>query len=123
MRSHNEAALYPGVGLLETTRVSVGRGTDTPFEIVGAPYIDDLKLADEMNRMALAGVRFVPVRFTPVSSVFKETNCFGVNIILTDREHCPVVDIGVAIAQKLHQLYPEKYNIERFNRLLGHTAT
>jgi uncharacterized protein YbbC (DUF1343 family)/CubicO group peptidase (beta-lactamase class C family) len=123
MRSLNEAALYPGVGLLETTKVSVGRGTDTPFEVVGAPYIDDLKLADEMNRAGLPGVRFVPVRFAPTSSVFKGTNCSGVNIILTDREHCSVVDIGIVIAQTLHRLYPDSYNIERFNRLLGHSAT
>jgi uncharacterized protein YbbC (DUF1343 family)/CubicO group peptidase (beta-lactamase class C family) len=123
MRSLNEAALYPGVGLLETTKVSVGRGTDTPFEIVGAPYIDDLKLADEMNRAALPGVRFVPVRFTPSSSMFKGTNCSGVNIVLTDREKCNVVDIGLSIAQTLHRLYPDNYNIERFNRLLGHSAT
>jgi len=123
MRSLNEAALYPGVGLLETTRVSVGRGTDTPFEVVGAPYIDELKLADEMNRAGLAGVRFVPVRFTPTYSTFKNTNCAGVNIILTDRERCKVVDIGIVMAQTLHRLYPDHYNIERFNRLLGHSAT
>jgi len=123
MRSLNEAALYPGVGLLETTKVSVGRGTDTPFEVVGAPYIDELKLADEMNRAGLQGVRFVPVRFTPSYSVYKGTNCAGVNIILTDREKCKIVDIGIVMAQTLHRLYPDSYNIERFNRLLGHSAT
>ena len=123
MRSLNEAALYPGVGLLETTKVSVGRGTDTPFEVVGAPYIDELKLADEMNRAGLPGVRFVPIHFTPTYSTFKGTNCAGVNIILTDRERCRVVDIGLVLAQTLHRLYPDHYNIERFNRLLGHSAT
>jgi len=123
MRSLAEATLYPGVGLLETTALSVGRGTDTPFEVIGAPYIDDVQLADELNRAALAGVRFVPVRFTPNASVYKEMLCSGVNIIVTDREHCNVVDIGLTIAQTLHQLHPADFDIEKFNRLLGHSAT
>src|SRR5204863_3067342 len=99
MRTLTEATLYPGIGLLETTALSVGRGTDTPFEIVGAPYIDDLKLAEELNRANLAGVRFVAVRFTPKASVYKDKTCGGVNIVLTDRDHCNVVDIGLTIAQ------------------------
>ena len=61
MRSPTEALLYPAIGLLETSNVSVGRGTDTPFEIVGAPYADDDKLASELNAAQLAGIRFVPV--------------------------------------------------------------
>src|SRR5262249_11211801 len=65
MRSLTEAILYPGVGLLEMTNLSVGRGTGTPFELVGAPYIDDLAMADELNHFGLIGVRFVPVQFTP----------------------------------------------------------
>jgi uncharacterized protein YbbC (DUF1343 family) len=123
MRSLTEATLYPGVGLLETTALSVGRGTDTPFEVIGAPYIDDVQLADELNRAGLAGVRFVPVRFTPTASVFKDKPCGGVNIILTDRDHCNVVDIGLTIAQALHRLHPTDFGIEKFNRLLGHSAT
>src|SRR5437016_4452619 len=84
MRNLNEAILYPGVGLLESV-VSVGRGTDTPFELVGAPYIDDVNLAAEMNRAGLSGVRFVPVRFTPKASVFRDQPCGGVYILVTDR--------------------------------------
>src|SRR4029078_3049576 len=72
MRSLTEATLYPGVGLLEMTNLSVGRGTDTPFEVVGAPYIDDLQLAAALNESSLQGVRFVPIRFTPNASVFKD---------------------------------------------------
>ena len=123
MRSLTEAALYPGVGLLETTALSVGRGTDTPFEIVGAPYINDVQLAMELNRVQLPGVRFLPVRFTPNASVFKDKLCAGVNIILTDRDHCNVVDIGIAIAQALHRFYPKDFDVEKFNRLLVHSAT
>jgi uncharacterized protein YbbC (DUF1343 family) len=123
MRSLTQATLYPGVGLLETTELSVGRGTGTPFELVGAPYINDLQLAKELNRIGLEGARFVPVRFTPTASVFKDKNCAGVAIILTDREHCCAVDIGIVIAKTLHRLYPEKFTLRKFNVLLGHDQT
>jgi uncharacterized protein YbbC (DUF1343 family) len=123
MRSLTEAALYPGVGLLETTNLSVGRGTGTPFEVVGAPYINDLHLAAELNRAGLAGVRFVPIRFTPTASVFKGELCGGVSILLLDRQHCPVVSIGLTIAQTLHRLYPTEFEIDKFNRLLGSQET
>jgi len=123
MRSLTEAALYPGVGLLEMTALSVGRGTGTPFEVVGAPYIDDIKLADELNRAGLPGVRFVPIRFTPTDSTFKAQACGGVSILLLDREKCRVVSIGITIASILHRLYPEQFDLEKFDRLLGNKAT
>ena len=123
MRSLTQAILYPGIGLLETTELSVGRGTDTPFEVIGAPYIDDLKLAAELNASGLSGVRFVPVRFTPNNREFKGQSCKGVNIILTDRDKCNVVDVGITIASKLQQLYPDQLGLEKFNKLLVHKAT
>ncbi|MEO7297614.1 MAG: exo-beta-N-acetylmuramidase NamZ domain-containing protein [Verrucomicrobiota bacterium] len=118
MRNLTEATLYAGVGVLETTSVSVGRGTDTPFEILGAPYIHDLRLAYELNKIGLKGVRFVPIRFTPNDSVFKNQSCAGVNIILTDRDHCDVVDIGLSIAKILHRWYPEQFGLKKMDRLL-----
>jgi uncharacterized protein YbbC (DUF1343 family)/CubicO group peptidase (beta-lactamase class C family) len=123
MRSLTEAILYPGIGLLETTALSVGRGTDTPFEVVGAPYIDDLKLASELNAAGLSGLRFVPVQFTPTSSIFKGQICKGVNILLTDRDRANVVDVGILIAFKLHSLYPKEFGLDKFNRLLSHEPT
>ncbi|MBI2927783.1 MAG: DUF1343 domain-containing protein [Verrucomicrobia bacterium] len=123
MRSLTEATLYPGIGLLETTALSVGRGTDTPFEIIGAPYIDDLALAAELNRAALPGVRFIPVRFTPKASTFKDQPCAGVNILLTERERCDIVTVGLLIAQTLHRLHPQHFDLEKFDRLLVHRAT
>ncbi|MDA1273532.1 MAG: DUF1343 domain-containing protein [Verrucomicrobia bacterium] len=123
MRSLNEATLYPGVGLLETTALSVGRGTDTPFEVVGAPYINDVQLAAELNRLNLSGVRFIPVRFSPKSSVFRGEICLGVNIIVIDREIFRPIDAGIAIAQTVGRLFPREFDIERFNRLLVHRAT
>jgi uncharacterized protein YbbC (DUF1343 family)/CubicO group peptidase (beta-lactamase class C family) len=122
MRSLAEAILYPGIGVLETA-LSVGRGTDTPFEVVGAPYVDDLKLAGELNRLNLPGVRFIPVRFTPKASVHKDQACGGVNIELTDRDRCPVVDVGLEIARILCRMYPTNFPVQKLQHLLMHSAT
>jgi uncharacterized protein YbbC (DUF1343 family) len=65
----------------------------------------------------------VPIRFTPNASVFKDQPCAGVSIILTDRAACNVVEVGISIAQTLHRLYPKEFNLERFDRLMGHKAT
>ncbi len=122
MRNLTEAILYPGVGLLESA-VSVGRGTDTPFEVVGAPYIDDVRLATELNAVALPGVSFVPIRFTPTYSVHKDKLCSGVYILLTDRERCDVVDVGLVIAETLYRLYPKDFNPDKMSHLLLHPPT
>ncbi|HVF89499.1 MAG TPA: exo-beta-N-acetylmuramidase NamZ domain-containing protein, partial [Blastocatellia bacterium] len=98
MRSLTQAVLYPGIGLLEMTNVSVGRGTDSPFEVVGAPWINEMKLGEALNRAGLAGVRFVPVRFTPRQSRFTGEECGGVNIIVTDRNSFRPVATGLEIA-------------------------
>ncbi|HZQ48474.1 MAG TPA: exo-beta-N-acetylmuramidase NamZ domain-containing protein [Verrucomicrobiae bacterium] len=123
MRSETEAILYPGVGLLERTSVSVGRGTGTPWEVVGAPYIHDIRLAYELNCAKLPGVRFLPVRFTPTDSVFKGQSCGGVNIVLTDRDHCNVVDVGIMMGKVLNRLYPEQFNVDKMNVLMGNIQT
>jgi uncharacterized protein YbbC (DUF1343 family)/CubicO group peptidase (beta-lactamase class C family) len=123
MRSLTEATLYPGVGLLETTNVSVGRGTDTPFEVVGAPWLDGRKLAAYMNGRGLAGVRFVPVRFTPRASVFKEQECGGVNLLVTDRARFRPVRTGLELAVALRRLYPNDWKVEDYRRLLVNEET
>jgi uncharacterized protein YbbC (DUF1343 family) len=123
MRNLNEAALYPGIGLLEFSALSVGRGTDTPFETFGAPYIDDLVLAAELNRSRLPGVRFVPVRFTPRASVFQGQNCGGVYIVVTDRNRLAPVDVGIETARILHRLYPVDFKVEKLFELLRHPQT
>lgn len=122
MRNLTEAILYPGIGLLESA-LSVGRGTDTPFEVVGAPYIDDVQLAEELNRVGLPGVRFVPVQFTPTYSVHKDKLCRGVYILLTDRDACNVVDVGLQIAKTLCRLYPKDFNPDKMEHLLLHPPT
>jgi uncharacterized protein YbbC (DUF1343 family)/CubicO group peptidase (beta-lactamase class C family) len=118
MRSLTEAALYPGVGLLETTNLSVGRGTDTPFEVIGAPWLDGPKLASYLNAKRIAGVRFVPVRFTPTSSVFKNEECGGINVLITNRAQFQSVLAGLEIAVALHRLFPSEWRIDSYSRLL-----
>jgi uncharacterized protein YbbC (DUF1343 family)/CubicO group peptidase (beta-lactamase class C family) len=122
MRSLTEAILYPGIGLLETTNLSVGRGTDTPFELIGAPWLDGRKLAEALNRAALPGVRFIPVRFTPQASKFAGQECGGINIIITDRGSIRPVTTGIEIAYQLHQLYPAAWEIDGYLRLLANRA-
>jgi uncharacterized protein YbbC (DUF1343 family) len=123
MRSLTEATLYPGVGLLETTNVSVGRGTDTPFEVVGAPWIQGDKLADYLNQRNVPGVRFVPVRFTPNASVFKDQQCGGVNIIITDRAEFRPLPAGIEMALALRKLYPNDWKVDSYLRLLVNSDT
>lgn len=122
MRNLKQAILYPGVGLLESA-LSVGRGTDTPFEVVGAPYIDDVKLAEELNRVALPGVAFVPIRFKPTYSVHKDKECGGVYIMFNDRTKCNVVDVGLLIAKTVYRLYPKDFPVENPKNLLLHATT
>ena len=121
MRSLNAALLYPGVGLHESA-LSVGRGTDTPFEIVGAPYIDDLVLAAELNQAKLPGVRFVPIRFTPTYSTFKDQECGGAAIVVTDRDKLQAVDVGITIALTLQRLHPNDYALDKVQPLLRDKA-
>ncbi|MGB7068264.1 MAG: exo-beta-N-acetylmuramidase NamZ domain-containing protein [Pyrinomonadaceae bacterium] len=118
MRSLTEATLYPGIGLLETTNLSVGRGTDTPFEVIGAPWLDGQKLAKYLNQRNVRGVRFVPVRYKPDSSVFKGESVGGVNIIITDRNSFESVRAGLEIAAALRKLYPNDWQVNRYLRLL-----
>jgi uncharacterized protein YbbC (DUF1343 family)/CubicO group peptidase (beta-lactamase class C family) len=123
MRSLTQATLYPGVGLLEYTNVSVGRGTDTPFEWMGAPYIDGRALAQHLNARGMPGVRFVPVRFQPTASVFKGQWCGGVNIVITDRGQFRSVRVGLEMAAALRHLYPQDWKAERLLALLVHAQT
>jgi uncharacterized protein YbbC (DUF1343 family)/CubicO group peptidase (beta-lactamase class C family) len=122
MRSLTEALLYPGIGLLETTNVSVGRGTDTPFEVIGAPWIDGQRLAESLNRAGLAGVRFVPVKFTPKSSKFADEECGGVNIVITDRGSFRSVATGIEIAYQLNMNYSGAWKVDDYIRLLANRA-
>ena len=119
LRSLTEAALYPGVALIEGTNVSVGRGTDTPFELVGAPWINSGELSKYLNARELPGVRFVPVSFTPTASTNAGQKCQGVNIILLDRNAFDAPELGIELASALHKLNPTQFHIEKMVDLLA----
>ena len=123
MRNLTQAVLYPGIGLLETTNLSVGRGTDTPFEVIGAPWLDGRKLALELNSRAIAGVRFVPIEFTPESNKFAAQKCGGVNILLIDRARFEPLKTGFEIAAQLRRLYPKEWEAEGYSRLTANQST
>jgi uncharacterized protein YbbC (DUF1343 family)/CubicO group peptidase (beta-lactamase class C family) len=123
MRHLTAALLYPGVGLLETTNVSVGRGTERPFEWIGAPWIDGRKLAAELAARNLPGVRFVPVDRTPTYSTHKDKVCHGIDIIADDWATVRPVPLGLEIATALRKLYPKDWDAKRYDRLLVNKAT
>jgi uncharacterized protein YbbC (DUF1343 family)/CubicO group peptidase (beta-lactamase class C family) len=123
LRSLEAALLYPGIGLLERTNVSVGRGTERPFEWFGAPWLDGQRLAAALAREDLPGMLFVPRRRTPSGSVHAGKDCGGVDIFVDDWTHFHPVRSGLAIAWVLHRLYPEAWQIERYDDLLRHRAT
>jgi uncharacterized protein YbbC (DUF1343 family)/CubicO group peptidase (beta-lactamase class C family) len=118
LRDLNEATLYPGVGMIEGANVSVGRGTDTPFEIVGAPWIKGRELAAYLNERGIQGVRFVPVAFTPSASNFAGERCEGVNLVMLDRNLLDATELGIELASALHKLYPADFKVERMADLL-----
>jgi uncharacterized protein YbbC (DUF1343 family) len=117
MRSQRAAWLYPGVGLLEVLPLSVGRGTDTPFEIFGAPFIDPVQLAEALIRRNLPGVSFVPVRFTPTSSTHKGKECGGVQINLWNRDTCQPSALGMHLIDVLLRSYPNNLPPSTLTRL------
>ena len=123
LRDLTEATLYPGIGMIEGANISVGRGTDAPFEFVGAPWIDGAKLAQFLNAREISGVRFVPVAFTPGSSKFAGEMCSGVNLVLTDREALDAPELGLEIAAALRELYPGQFKLENLDGLVRNKAT
>jgi len=118
LRSLTEATLYPGVALVEGTNVSVGRGTETPFELLGAPWIHGRELAQYLNTREISGVRFVPVSFTPSASNYAGQKCEGVNIVVVERNAFDAPELGIELASALHKLYPEQFHMERMIELL-----
>lgn len=123
MRSLTEAILYPGTGMIETTNVSVGRGTDTPFELVGAPWIVPQDLARYLDAREIGGVRFVPEYFTPAASIYAGEKCGGVNVVLTDRNSLDGPELGLELASALEKLYPDHFKITGLDTLMVNKAS
>ena len=121
MRNLIQATLYPGIGAIEYGNVSVGRGTDTPFEHMGAPWIDGRQLADYLNDRGIPGVRVYPVRFTPTSSKYANEPCQGVFFVVTDREALEPVRLGLELAGALFRLHGADFDPGRTSVLFGST--
>ena len=118
LRSVTAAALYPGVGLIEGSNISVGRGTDTPFELLGAPWIKGREFSAYLNGRGISGVRFVPVTFTPTSSNYSGQACQGVNLVITDRNAIDGPELGMELAGALHKFYAADFKMEKIQGLL-----
>ena len=123
IRSVSQALLYSGIGLLEATNLSVGRGTDWPFEVVGAPWIEPNGLAAALNALRLPGVTFEPLTFTPAADVYARVSCGGVRLVVTDREAIRPVTIGLALARVLRERYRDQFRPEAIQNLLVNRST
>jgi uncharacterized protein YbbC (DUF1343 family)/CubicO group peptidase (beta-lactamase class C family) len=123
IRSVTQALLYSGVGLLEATNLSVGRGTDMPFEVIGAPWIEPRGLAELLNRQGLRGVTFEPIWFTPASDVYASTLCPGVRFVVTDREAIRPVTVAFAVARALRERHRDQFRPENIQNLLVNRST
>lgn len=123
MRRLQQALLYPGIGLLEGTNLSVGRGTDTPFEVLGAPWCDGMRLAAALRTAALPGVAFVPLEFTPSASKFAGERCSGVQVAITDWRTFEPVRTGVHVACALRTLHADAWDTKALDWLLKHEPT
>ena len=119
IRNLTQAILYPGSCLLESNQVSVGRGTDTPFQIIGAPWFKGREVAEYLNGLAIPGVRFLARRFRPTASVFKDEDCEGLDIQLIDRDALDSVRLGLELLYATMKFHPGKFNLEGVMRLLG----
>jgi len=123
LRTMKGAILYPGLEILQNAGVSVGRGTETPFEEFGAPWINGEEIADGLNARDLPGVRFSNQPFIPVSGLYAGQHCGGVGIKVTDRAAARSMRVGLEIALLLQRKYPEHFDAAKTITLLGNEAT
>ncbi|MBX7105431.1 MAG: DUF1343 domain-containing protein [Gemmataceae bacterium] len=123
MRTPAQANLYPGVGILETTNISVGRGTETPFEWIGAPWMDGVKVVAELHRQSVPGFTYTPMSRTPASSVHANKLCGGVHIAILDRQKADPIRLGLTLIDTLRTLYPDQWDPKRIDTLLVHKST
>ena len=122
LRNLNQVTLYPVLCGIEFSEIAVGRGTDSPFEVFGAPYMDGVKLAAQLNEVVDPGLRFVPIEFTPRSHRFAGERCSGCFLFTTDRDAMCPVEANVRLACELARMYPRQFDAGRSERLLGGPA-
>ena len=122
LRTLNQCILYGGVGAIESANLSVGRGTPTPFEVVGAPWISAHQLADYLQRRKIPGVSIEPVTFVPRADRFAGRSCQGVRVRLTDRNNFDAPALGIELASALRNLYPGKFDLGNTTTMIGSQA-
>ena len=123
LRTLKGTILYPGLEVLQNAGVSVGRGTEAPFEEFGAPWINGEQVADALNSRNLPGVRFANQPYIPVSGLYAGQHCGGVGIRVTDREAVRSMRVGLEIAEVLQKKYPEHFDVAKTIVLLGNQTT
>ncbi len=123
IRSLTQALLYSGIGLLEATNVSVGRGTDMPFEVIGAPWMEGERVVAALDRLNLAGVKFEALRFTPLGDIYARTACGGIRFVVTDREAIRPVTVALAVAETLGKVHRGDWRPESIQNLLVNRST
>ncbi|MGH9574664.1 MAG: exo-beta-N-acetylmuramidase NamZ family protein [Candidatus Acidiferrales bacterium] len=123
LRSLTEAYLYPGIEILQAGGVSVGRGTDTPFEILGAPWIDSKKFATALEHRKISGVEFSATQFTPTQDLYAGQLCQGVKIRISPKGELRSMRMGMEIEDVLHRMYPQNFHVDKTITLIGNQAT
>jgi uncharacterized protein YbbC (DUF1343 family) len=123
LRTLNEALLYPGIEILQPAGISVGRGTEAPFEQLGAPWIHSDVLLNSLNAKQIPGVRFTAASFTPSDGLYKAEACAGVKIEISDGAAFDSMHTGLEIADSLHRLYPERFQVTKLMDLLASQTT
>ncbi len=122
LRNLEQTLLFAGVGLLETANISLGQGTDSPYQVLGAPWIHATDFAAYLNGRKIEGVRFMPVQFTPGSGTYARQQCSGVQMMVVDRETIDTAELAIELAAALHKLYPQQFEMTHFAGLLGNQA-
>lgn len=123
LRTTKGAILYPGLEILVNSGISVGRGTETPFEEFGAPWMDGKRVADSLNELHLAGLSFREYSFIPVTGTYVGQRCGGVSVHITNRAAVRSMRLGIELAVMLHKMYPKDFNVEKMQRLTGNAET
>jgi uncharacterized protein YbbC (DUF1343 family) len=122
MRTMPAALLYPGICLLEWTNLSVGRGTDRPFEMIGAPWIEPQRFVSALQEARISGVQYIPVYFTPDADKHQGVRCGGASLLVTDADRLNSVLLGLTLASVLNKLYPNEFKMDTITNFLGNAA-
>jgi len=123
LRTLKGSIVYPGLEILQSAGVSVGRGTEAPFEEFGAPWMDGEKVASALNAAHLPGLKFVSQPFIPVTGLYAGKRCNGVGIRIGDRGAVRSMRMGLEIAALLQKMYPQNFDVSKTIVLLGNSET